>query len=390
MKTVLLGGKAEVTQCCLGTMTWGVQNTEEEAHQQLDAFVAAGGTFVDTAELYPVPPAAGVIGRTEEYIGTWLKADASRRQKIFLASKVVGPRIGGWMRGNRKPEEYKDRLDDESFDSALNAEQIKEAIEGSLRRLQTDYLDLYQLHWPERKAPLFGYSMFDPSPTPGHMLQPKKVDFASIDEQVQAMGDLIKAGKVKHWGLSNETSFGVCTFCYAADRLGVPRPVSIQNDFSLVDRRFETELAETCYHLNVSLLAYGPLAGGGLTGKYTPGFERATKANESRAPEDSRHKKFPAFQARYVGPATAVAAAKYCEIAKSKGVSPTTLALAWCTTRSYIKDVGSVIIGATTLEQLKENMEALTVELDADTLAAIDRVHRENPNPNCDQHLTAA
>eukprot|EP00443_Scrippsiella_acuminata_P077776 CAMPEP_0115479024 /NCGR_PEP_ID=MMETSP0271-20121206/56518_1 /TAXON_ID=71861 /ORGANISM="Scrippsiella trochoidea, Strain CCMP3099" /LENGTH=389 /DNA_ID=CAMNT_0002906613 /DNA_START=248 /DNA_END=1417 /DNA_ORIENTATION=+ len=389
MKKVLLGGKAEVTQCCLGTMTWGVQNSEADAHEQLDCFVAAGGTFIDTAEMYPVPPAKDVIGRTEKYIGSWLKAKPERRKQIFLASKVAGPRPGGWIRANRKPE-YNGKEDDETFNSALSAEQIREAIDASLARLQTDYLDLYQIHWPERYAPLFGNSCFRPeSVGGGHHLVPSKRDFSSMEEQVKAMGDLIKQGKIKHWGLSNESSYGVCTFCQTADRLGVPRPVSIQNDFSLVDRRFEMELAETCHYLNVSLLTYGSLAGGALTGKYTPGFERASKGNESRLSEDSRHKKFPKFQPRYLGSATAEAAAKYCELARSKGLAPSTLALAWCTSRSYIRSTGSVIIAATTVEQLKENMEALVTDLDESTLAAIDKIHRENPNPNCDQYMSA-
>lgn len=385
-KKVLLGGKAEVSQCCLGTMTWGEQNTEAEAHEQIDLFLAAGGNFVDTAEMYPVPPACEVIGRTEIYIGTWLKANPERRKDMFLATKVAGPRGVGWIRANRRPE-YKDKVDDESFAAALSAEQIAEACDASLKRLQTDYLDLYQLHWPERYAAIFGKSAFEPPAEGGHALMPGKKEFASMEEQVRAIGELIKAGKVRHWGLSNETSYGVCMFVQTADRLGVPRPVSIQNDFSLVDRRFETELAETCTHLNVSLLAYGPLAGGALSGKYTRGFERCCGAVESRMAEDSRHRKYPKFQPRYVGAGTAVATVKYCEIAQSKVLSPTTLALAWCTSRHYIKDTGCVIIGATTTNQLQENMEALQVELDSATLAAIDRVHRENPNPNCDQHL---
>uniref|UniRef100_A0A7S2QCI9 NADP-dependent oxidoreductase domain-containing protein n=1 Tax=Zooxanthella nutricula TaxID=1333877 RepID=A0A7S2QCI9_9DINO len=387
MKKVLLGGKVEVTQCCLGTMTWGVQNNEADAHAQLDCFVAAGGTLVDTAEMYPVPPSGEVIGRTEEYIGTWLRARPERRRQIVLASKVAGPRPGGWIRANRKAE-YAEKANDDTFNSALNREQIFEAIEASLRRLQTDYLDLYQLHWPERYTALFGRSAYEPPADGGHQLVPEKREFGSVEEQVKAMGDLIKQGKVKHWGLSNETSCGVFLFCQAADRLGVPRPVSVQNDFSLVDRRFEAELAETCAHLQVSLLAYGPLAGGYLSGKYTPGFERASVAIESRLSEDSRHRKFPKFQPRYMGTATAAAAVKYCQLARDKGLAPATLALAWCTSRSYIRDTGSVIIGATTVEQLRENMEALAVSLDADILAAIDKVHRENPNPNCDQHLS--
>lgn len=383
MKKVLLGGKVEVTQCCLGTMTWGVQNSEAEAHAQLDCFVKRGGTFIDTAEMYPVPPEAVVIGRTETYIGTWLKADPERRRGVFLASKVAGPRPGAWIRGNRNPAEPKETL------SALTAEQIPEACDASLRRLQTDYLDLYQLHWPERYAPLFGRSFFDPPADGGHQLVPEKREFGTVEEQVRAMGELIKQGKIRHWGLSNETSYGVCLFCQTADRLGVPRPVSIQNDFSLVDRRFETELAEACFHLGVSLLAYGPLAGGFLSGKYTPGYERCSLGSGSREADDSRHRKFPKFQPRYCGKATAEAGERYCEIARGKGLSPATLALAWCTSRSYIRDTGAVIIAATTLPQLEENMDALEVPLDAETLRAIDKVHRSNPNPNCDQHLSA-
>jgi len=382
MKKVLLGGKVEVTQCCLGTMTWGVQNSEADAHAQLDFFVGRGGTFIDTAEMYPVPPAADVIGRTETYIGTWLKKNPDKRSSIFLASKVAGPRPNTWIRGNRNPEQPEETL------ASVNAEQIPEACDASLRRLQTDYLDLYQIHWPERYTPLFGRTMFEPPADGGHQLVPEKREFGSVEEQVKAMGELIKQGKIRHWGLSNETSYGVCLFCQTADRLGVPRPVSIQNDFSLVDRRFETELAETCFHLNVSLLAYGPLAGGCLSGKYCPGYERCSVGAESRPADDSRHRKFPKFQPRYLGKATAEAAAGYCEIARAKGLSPTTLALAWCVSRSYLRDTGAVIIGATTIPQLEENMDALEVRLEPDTLGAIDKVHRANPNPNCDQHLS--
>jgi len=286
-------------------------------------------------------------------------------------------------------EEYKDKAGDDTFNAILNKEQIFEACDASLQKLQTTYIDLYQLHWPERYVPLFGRSIFDPSPEGGHQLVPNKSEFGTIEEQVQAMGELISNGKILHWGLSNETSYGVMLFCQTADKLGVPRPISIQNDFSLVDRRFEMELAETCHHMNVSLLAYGPLAGGALSGKYTPGFEKGSEGLESRAPEDSRHLKYPKFQPRYLGQATAEAAAKYCEIAKSNALSPTTLALAWCTTRSYIKDVGAVIIAATTMAQLKENMCAMSVKLDEKCIADIDRVHRANPNPNCDQHFSA-
>merc|ERR1712216_123995 len=240
----------------------------------------------------------------------------------------------------------KDRASDDTFTPALTKEQILEACDSSLKRLQTTYMDLYQLHWPERYLPMFGWSAFDPLSPPangGHQLVPTKREFATVEEQVTAMGELISKGKIRHWGLSNETSYGVMLFCNTADRLGVPRPNSIQNDFSMVDRRFEAELAETCFHMNVSLLAYGPLAGGCLSGKYTPGFERGSEGVESRSSEDSRHRKFPKFQPRYLGSATAVAAAKYCEIAKANAMSPTSLALAWCVTRSYIRENGVVI-----------------------------------------------
>jgi len=376
-----------VSQACLGTMTWGEQNTEAEAHAQLDRFVTAGGTFVDTAEMYPVPPSPEVIGRTELYIGRWLKAHPEKRKDIVLASKVAGPRFGGWIRGNRKPE-YSSHMDDTStFNTVVNAEQIHEAIDSSLQRLQTDYLDLYQIHWPDRCAPTFGRSCFL-LPADGHQLVPDKTDFATFEEQVKAMGELIKLGKIRHWGLSNETSYGVMMFCHTADRLGVPRPVSVQNDFSLVDRRFETELAEVCFYMKVSLMAYGPLAGGALSGKYTTGFERCGRGNESRSAEDSRHKKFPKFQSRYHNLPTLAAAKSYCELAQSKSLTPSALALAWCLTRTYISDIGVVIFGGTTMDQLEENMDALaTVKLDADTVAAIDRIHRANPNPNVDQYM---
>mmetsp|Transcript_14776 Transcript_14776/g.33605 ORF Transcript_14776/g.33605 Transcript_14776/m.33605 type:complete len:392 (-) Transcript_14776:92-1267(-) len=389
MKKILLGGKAEVTQCCLGTMTWGVQNSEAEAHEQLDHFVGQGGTFIDTAEMYPVPPSPEVVSRTETYIGNWIQSHPERRKDIFLATKVAGPRPGSWIEGARKRKSLEEPLEvgETSTGKHLTKDNIMEACDASLRRLQTDYLDLYQIHWPERYIPLFGSSIFEPADK-GHMLVPSKKEHATVEEQVQTMGELITQGKIKHWGLSNETSYGVCLFCQTADRLGVARPVSIQNDFSLLDRRFETELAETCYHLNVSLLAYGPLCGGALSGKYLQSYTGSGSAGaESRPANDSRHVKFPKFQSRYAGAASAVAAEKYAKVAASKGVSPTTLALAWCTTRFYIKDTGAVIIGATTMPQLKENMDALKASLDAETLSAIDKIHCENPNPNCDHTL---
>lgn len=350
----------EVPIVCLGTMTWGEQNTEEEAFAQMDMALERGCTFWDTAELYPVPPGPKV-GLTEEYIGRWF-ASRGCRDKITIATKIAGPcgPLGDLMASNRTdPKTPLEEVHSNKFD----AKAIKAACEGSLRRLQTTYIDLYQLHWPERYAPKFGDRIYKQE-----MEHP---NFTAWEETVQAMGDLIKEGKIKHWGLSNESAHGVTMFCETAKRLGVPKPITIQNDFSLLDRCFEEETAEACSPLfgNVSLLAYGPLAGGTLSGKYLDG----------KKPEKSRHVVYEVFQRRYHAPLSMEATAEYAALAKSKGLSPTQLALAWCASRWYM---GSVIIGATTLEQLKENFDAFDITLDEETLKAIDEIHQRRRNPN--------
>ncbi|KAL4860207.1 Protein tas [Chlorella vulgaris] len=340
-----------------GTMTWGCQNTEEEAFEQLDYALSKGVNFIDTAELYPVPPTAEMCGRTEEFIGRWMAARGCR-DKVVLASKVMGGAKDGrnFVPANRFVPPAAD-----APAPRLEPAQIRAAVDGSLRRLQTDRLDLLQLHWPDRYAAVFGKNQYRAD---------AHYDPVPFEEQVAAVGELIKEGKVRHWGLSNETTYGVCRLCEVAARLGVPPPISIQNDFSLLDRRFEGELAEACapHHYNLGLLPYGPLAGGTLTNKYF---------GDGKPGPNARH--FPDFQARYHCDRSMAAAAEYCSLAKSKGLSLAQLALAWCKSRWF---VASVIIGATSLEQLKENIAAFELNLDEETLAAVDALHLKHRNPN--------
>ena len=245
----LPGTDMNVSKVCLGTMTWGQQNSEAEAHEQLDYAVAQGINFIDTAEMYPVPPNAQTQGRTEKYLGTWLARQ--RRERLYIATKVAGPGRRDWIRGGR---------------TDLTSDVIAEAVETSLARLQTDYIDLYQIHWPQRNVPMFGATEFDPS---------KEKDGPSIREQVEGMAAMIKAGKIRHYGLSNETAWGVCEFRRAAKELGVPGPVTLQNSYSLISRNVDNDLAEALFREKMSLLAYSPLAAGILSGKYLGGAKPA-------------------------------------------------------------------------------------------------------------------
>lgn len=362
MRTHKLGSSDLVVPiCCLGTMTWGEQNTEEQAFEQLDFALAHGVNFIDTAELYPVPPRPETQGRTETYIGNWLKARGCR-EKVIIATKVAAPLPGvdrSWIVANRSdpPADLSSAPQPQ-----LDEPSIRAALDASLRRLQTHYVDLYQIHWPARYVPLWGkrqYRVDEERPA------------TPFEEQVRIMGELIKEGKIRHWGLSNETSYGVAQMCEAARRLGVPPPVSVQNDFAPVYRHYEEEMAETCAPsaYNLGLLAYGVLAGGTLSNKYANGDK----------PSGARHTDFPNFQARYHNPRTVAAAAEYAALAKRVGLSPATLAIAWSASRWYM---GSVIIGATTLQQLEENIKACEVQLDETTLAAIDDIHIRMRSPN--------
>ncbi len=343
MRTVTLGNsRLQVSSVCLGTMTFGQQNTEREAHAQLDCAINQGVNFIDTAEMYPVPTRAETTGRTEEYVGSWLKGLA--RDKVVLATKATGPgRPLSWIR-----------------DGELNftPANLGRALEGSLKRLQTDYVDLYQLHWPNRNAPIFGGTHFDPA------LERETVPLA---DTLTALAGFIKVGKVRHWGLSNETPWGLMTCLRLADELNLPRPVSVQNAYNLLNRTWENGLAEIGYREKVSLLAYSPLGFGFLSGKYL---------KDVKAP--GRGTLFEGFTARYHKPNSAKALAAYVTLAEQHGLTPTQLALAfvhgrWC--------VGSSIIGATSLAQLQEDLDASQVSLSPEVLQAIEAIHQEFPNP---------
>ena len=327
-----------VSKICLGTMTFGQQNTEAEAHAQLDYAMDQGVNFIDTAEMYPVPTRQETQGRTEQYVGTWLKKQP--RDKVIVATKISGPaRQVTWIRDGPK----------------ITPAQIAAAIDTSLQRLQTDYVDLYQLHWPERYTPIFGEWQFDPAKD--------RPDATPILEQLEALDRLVQAGKVRHIGLSNESPYGLMEFLRVAQMHELPPVVSVQNVFSLVNRSFERSHTEICHHENVALLAYSPLAFGQLTGKHRNGFA----PNSRLALFDGQP-----FGARYRKPKLAAATAPYFDLADKLGITPATLALAWVNDRWF---VGSNIIGATTMEQLREDIASASVTLSAETLAEIDRIH---------------
>lgn len=325
----------------LGTMTFGEQNSEAEAHAQLDFAVARGVNFIDTAEMYPVAPRAETVHRTESYIGTWLKRQ--QRDKLVIATKITGPARGfAWIRNGPR----------------ITQEHINTAIEGSLRRLQTDYVDLYQIHWPDRYVPMFGTTSYDVS---------QERDATPIAEQLQALGELVQAGKVRYIGLSNETPWGVGEFLRCAEMLGLPKVVAIQNAYHLMNRTFESGLAEVCHHANVGLLGYSPLAFGWLSGKYL-----ADPAARGRITL------FPGFGQRYAKPNVPLAAKEYARIALEAGLSPATMALTFARTRWFIS---SVIVGATSLPQLQENLDSAEVRLSPEVIERIEAVHKVYPNP---------
>lgn len=329
-----------VSELCLGTMTYGDQNSIADAHQQLDYALAQGINFIDTAEMYPVPPRAETQARTEDYIGQWLKQQA--RDKLVIATKVTGPARGfSWIRGGPR----------------VSRAHIEEAVVASLRRLQTDYIDLYQIHWPDRNVPMFGQSSFDPA---------SERDTTPIVEQLAVFADLIRAGKIRYIGLSNETPWGVSQFVHHAVQAGLPRVITIQNAYNLINRVFEYGLAEICYREHIGLLAYSPLGFGVLSAKYqTPGAR-------------GRLTLFPGFGQRYNKPNVPEAVAAYSALARKLGMTPTGMALAFVRSRNF---VASTIIGATTLDQLKENIESVNLKLTADALQEIAAIHARFPNP---------
>ncbi|TVU67296.1 MULTISPECIES: NADP(H)-dependent aldo-keto reductase [Cobetia] len=330
----------DVSLLCLGTMTFGEQNSEADAHQQLDRALEAGIDFIDTAEMYPVPPNGETQGRTEQYIGSWLAARGNR-DKITLATKVTGPGMD-YLRGG----------------SRLTRAQIIEACDDNLRRLGTDYIDLYQLHWPDRKANFFGKLGYQAV---------EDEDMTPLEESLSALGELVTAGKIRAVGLSNETPWGVMQCLNLAERLNLPRVASVQNPYNLVNRSFEVGLAEFAHREDVGLLAYSPLAFGTLSGKYLDGAR----------PEGARLTLFERFQRYNAEPAQHVIAC-YVDIARRHGLNPAQMALAFVNTRPFLT---SNIIGATTLGQLNSNIASLEVELSDEVLAEIEMIHNTAPNP---------
>lgn len=332
----------EVSKICLGTMTFGEQNTELEGHAQLDFALEKGINFIDTAEMYAVPARKETSGSTEKIIGTWLQKSGKRNQ-VVLASKIVGPNPGlSFMRNN--------------MDFAPKTLQL--ALDQSLSRLQTDYLDLYQLHWPERKTNCFGQLGF------------KVQDDAwtdNIHEVLETLQNFIKQGKVRHIGLSNETPWGMMRFLEESKTFQLPRIKTIQNPYSLLNRSFEVGLAEMSIRENVGLLAYSPLGFGVLTGKFLTG-ESHPKARLSLFPQ----------YARYSSPQSTAATKRYLEIAQNFGLTLTDMALAFVNQQAFVT---ANIIGATSLEQLDQNIKSINVELSNDILMAIDSVHAQISNP---------
>ncbi|HTS21181.1 MAG TPA: aldo/keto reductase [Casimicrobiaceae bacterium] len=338
----LPGTDLEVSEVCLGTMTWGEQNSEAEAHAQLDYAIAQGINFIDTAEMYPVPPNAVTQGRTEAILGRWLERRG--RDGLIVASKVAGPGRRDWIRGGR---------------TDLTREVIAEAVETSLARLRIDRIDLYQIHWPQRNVPNFGATAFDPE---------KERGGPAIREQIEGMAALIAAGKIRQYGLSNETAWGVCEFHRVARELGVPGPVTLQNSYSLVSRNVDNDLAEALFRERMSLLAYSPLAAGMLSGKYLGGAQ----------PSAARFTRFDGLGIRFRKPMVAEAIEAYIALARKHGISPVQLALGYVRSRWFL---GASIIGATSMAQLEEDIAAAQFELDAGTLADIAAIQQRYPNP---------
>ncbi len=331
-----------VSELCLGTMTWGEQNTQDEAFAQIDRAAEHGINFMDAAEMYPVPPRPETYGQTERIIGNYFKKRGNRDQWI-LTSKVAGPgnNISHIRDGNLKH----------------NRQHIVAALEGSLERLQTDYIDLYQLHWPDRETNFFGKL--------GYVHNDKT--FTPLEETLEVLNEQVQAGKIRHIGLSNETPWGTMRFLQLAEERGWPRAVTIQNPYNLLNRSFEVGLAEIAIREQCGLLAYSPLAFGMLTGKYANGAK----------PEHARLTLFSRFT-RYNNPETMRATEQYVQLAKQHGLDPAQMALTYVTSRPFVT---SNIIGATSLEQLQSNLDSINLTLSEEVVAGIEAIHKIQPNP---------
>ena len=351
MKKVLLGASdLQVTPVCLGTMTFGEQVNEALAHTMLDRSLARGVNFIDTAEMYSVQARAETCGATETIIGNWFAKNPSVRKQIVLATKVAGPSRGmPWVRAG----------------GGMTPQDIVDSCNASLKRLQTDVIDLYQIHWPERHVPAFGMLYYKPE---------AERSTTSIHHQLEALGGLVKDGKVRAIGLSNESPYGVHEFVRLAEAHGLPRVATIQNPYCLINRTFENGLDETCHRLGVSLLAYSPLGFGLLTGKYD-----ASGTEGADAPKDGRIAKFESVRKQRWGRPEALAAARrYNALAREHGLTPTQLALAFCYTKWQ---VASTIIGVTSVAQLDEDLDAWGTKLSPELLAAVDAIRWELRDP---------
>ena len=350
MNKVQLGtSDLHVTPICLGTMTFGEQVDETHAHEILSRSLHAGLNFIDTAEMYAVPAKAETCGATETIIGHWFEKNPGVRNKLVLATKVAGPSRGmPWIREG----------------SGLTAQDIIRSCEGSLGRLKTDVIDLYQIHWPERHAPVFGMSYFDPA---------KDKSQISIHEQLEALAQLVKAGKVRYIGLSNETPYGVHEFVRLAEQHALPRVISVQNPYALTSRFYDNGLDETCYRLKVSMLAYSPLAFGALTGKYDQSGFTGENAPDARISSYESVRK-----QRWGRPEALVAARRYNQLARDHGLTPTQMALAFCYHRW---SVASTIIGVTSVAQLDENLQAWHTTLSPELLQNIDAIRWQLRDP---------
>ncbi|MET0049925.1 MAG: NADP(H)-dependent aldo-keto reductase [Candidatus Thiodiazotropha sp.] len=333
----------QVSALCLGTMTFGEQNREAEAHDQLDRALAAGINFIDTAEMYPVPPRAETQGETERHIGSWF-ARRGQRDRVILATKVAGP--ADWLSYLRSGNLHLDKTN------------IEAALDQSLQRLQTDYIDIYQLHWPDRKTNYFGALGYT---------YPVHETTVPIEETLDVLENLRKSGKIRHIGVSNETPWGVMRYLQAGETSGLPRVVSIQNPYNLLNRSFEIGLAEIAHREHVGLLAYSPLAFGMLSGKYLNG----------QRPAQARLTRFSRFT-RYSNPQAEQATQAYVALAREHGISPAQMALAFVTGRPFVT---STILGATDLQQLEENLSSIDLTLSDPILAGIEEIHQRHPNP---------
>ena len=346
MQRIVLGhSKLEVSAWCLGTMTYGTQTKQEEAHRQIDMCVGAGIDFLDCAEMYPVNPvSAETVGRSERIIGNWIR-DRGARDRLTIATKVSG-RNGGFVRGG----------------DGFSKDNLREAVDGSLRRLRTDYIDLYQLHWPDRGSYMFRQNWsYDPSG------QDKAATLQHMDDILGVMAEVVAEGKVRAFGLSNESAWGTTRWIDRAEATGGPVVASVQNEYSLMCRLFDTDMAEMSVNEKVPLLAFSPLAAGILTGKYLGG----------KVPRGSRRQLSPGMGGREA-PREEPAARAYVELAAENGIDPVHMALAWHRTRPF---TSIPIFGATTVPQLKHILEGVDVRLSKQVIAAIDEVHKAHPMP---------